>query len=424
MHVTAIDQLDLSGNLTEFMISWHGAPAATNLPVTFNQGNHLRSQRNGGGAWLAGTVTLADPNPDPARVCEAVLAVLRRHDALRACFEVPDSPRQSVYAATQVSVRPRMVGRVWHSFLTALLNERCRAGDIPGLFFGLLEGTLICAFDHAHADALTIDLILREVSSLYADPDCDLPETADFATRCEQEAAGSSVLRPRDLARDLAGIQIWRQFFAATDNTLPTFPIGLGGTAVTRTVVTPLLDAEQSDNLLPARTFAYLLAALAGAVADVGGPRRLHTLIPVHTRGPRDSGWHSTAGWMVSNAPVIVAADEPHSAEPWLAHAAELAELPLPEVLAELQPAFVTAGIFMVSYLDYRKLGPALPGAQHISAVTHTDTAQLWFTRSAAGLELRVRYPANPEADAVIISILAGLTARLHADRRWSRSAS
>lgn len=412
MRVTAIDQIQLHGTLTEITLTWNGEPPRRGLPVGFNQGNHLRAQRDGAVAWLAGTVPLPDAQPDVARVTKAVERLLREHDALRACFTLDEFPTQGVFEPCQVSARPRVVGRVWHNFVEVLLRRRCHAGGVPGLFFGILDNTLICAFDHAHTDALTIDLVLRRLLEYYADIVAPARPTLDFTDRCIVEASGGSVFPEQSGSSDL--MRLWKDFFAITENALPAFPLDLGvGKAPQRTVVTPILDDAECLDALGSAAFATILAALAGAVADLGGPRRLATLIPIHTRGPRTSSWHDTAGWMVSNAPVVVAADDPVSATHWLDHAAALADLPLDRVLTECRPHFTTESIFMVSYLDYRKLGPSLPGAQHISAVTSTDTAQFWFTRSEFGLELRTRYPARPEADAVITRLLASVTGRL-----------
>ncbi|MEP9391984.1 hypothetical protein ABLE92_18025 [Gordonia sp. VNQ95] len=421
MHVTAVDLADLAGRLTEIEITWDAEPARCEVPVTFNQGNHVRAQLTGSGAWLAGTVTLPDRHPDRSRIVEAVTRLLVEHDALRARIRPCDTPRQDVYGPDQFAVRARTVGTVWHGFTTALITERCRAGEVPGLFFGILDDRLVCAFDHAHADAFTIDLVLRRLYELYADPDTAARTTRSFAQRCVIEATGASVSGGPHSTDPTRLMQVWEDFFTITDATLPAFPLPLGsGAAPQRTVVVPLLSSPECHDALGRSAFAHILATLATAVASVGGPRRLATLIPVHTRGARDSGWHDTAGWMVSNAPVVVDAGDPDSATRWLTHAAALTDLPLDQVLAHCRPSFVTEGIFMVSYLDYRKLGPALPGAQHISAVTRTDTAQFWFNRSESGLDLRVRYPGRPEADAVMADLLRVLTSELREPLRHS----
>lgn len=412
MHVTAVDLTDLAGQLTEIEMTWTGAPARRDLPVAFNQANHVRAQTHNGSAWLAGTVTLPDARPNRARLAAAVHRLVVEHDALRARLRPSPEPRQDVFDAAQVGVRPRLVGNVWHGFTVSLLTQRCRAGDVPGLFFGLLDDKVICAFDHAHADAVTIDLVLRRILEYYVDPTAPDHPARSFTARCVLEADGGSALAGVGDQTQL--LRIWQDFFAVTDDALPAFPLPLGhGRAPQCTKVIELLDAVQADDALGTGSFATLLNALAGAVAEVGGPPRLPLLIPVHTRGARDSGWHGTAGWMVSNAPVVVDAHDPAGAQRWLTHAAALTTLPLDQVLEQCRPHFVTDDVFMVSYLDYRKLGTALPGAQHISAVTSTDTAQFWFTRSKSGLELRVRYPGREPAHSTIGKLLVALTARV-----------
>lgn len=414
MLVTAADRVDLGGDLTEFVLTWAGEPITTGLPVAFNQANHLRAQQQGPSAWLAGTVRLPDSTPDQTRLVELITRILGEHDALRARFRFADTagtPCQDVFDSAQLQVTPHHEGRVAHEYTESLIADRCHAGDAPGLFFALLDNTLVCALDHAHADAATIDMLLRRAVQLYRDPQSPAIATRSFADRCVAEDGGTSVLACDEAGTATASpddlMQVWRDFFARTGGELPTFPLDLGADrAPQRTVVLHVIDEADIETVLGERPFATLLATLATTVAENGGPHQLATLIPIHTRGPRDSGWHETAGWMVSNAPVIVEAGDPTSAQMWLRHAAQLSVLPLESVLAECRPRFGSADIFMVSYLDYRKMGPPLPDAHHISAVTSTDTAQLWFSRTASGIDLRVRYPSLPEADAVMTRVL------------------
>lgn len=436
MKVTAIDLVELSGDLTELQVQWTGAPLVCDAPTSFNQANHIRTHqrpptpeespdtgRTGG--WLAGIVEVCGASPPvPTRLAMAVGRLLSEHDALRARLRLhPNGAvHQDVFGPDQVSVAATATRPVTGAQVRTLLDTRCNARDTPGVWFAVLDHRVIVGIDHAHGDALTIDLMLRRLVQLYADPTAAPRPGHSYLNRCRAEAES-------DDAADHPALAGWHDFFAATGGTVPTFPLPLGYGAQgqhrrsdevdsnilparKKTVVVDLLDTSAAQSL-GRRPFATLLATLADTVAALGGPRSLAAMIPVHTRGDTNSGWHETAGWLVTNAPVIVPAGDAPGAAEALRNAISLAAVPLPLVLAECRPRLPDGDLFMVSYLDYRKCGPSLPGAQHISSEGRTSDIQLWFSRHHDGLDLRVRYPDTAAAADIIRSMICGLRERL-----------
>lgn len=422
MHVTTIDLVMLSGSFTELRTHWTGEPVRRQLAVTFNQANHLLglADPTSQGVWIAGTVDLGtDSEPaDAELVAHAVTRFLSEHEALRARFRFdPDTsaPYADVFGPNQVQVTTGPRHDVGSDDLATLLSRRCRSGDVPGVFFGLLDSTLIVGFDHAHCDALTVDLALRRIRELYLDPDTHRSPGQRFFDRSELDGILSEKLAATD--GEHPRLPSWRRFFAATGNSIPTFPLPLGeiapGGAPQCTRVVELLD-DQSAQALGRGAFAKILAQLAAAIAEQGGPQTLSTVIPVHTRGRSSSPWHQTAGWLVTNAPIRVRAGDVGGAARALKSALGLAAVPLDHVLQRCQPAMTTADIFMVSYLDYRRLGDPLPGARHISNSTTTDSVQMWFSRHHDGLDLRIRYPDTTTANATVDALVCSLSERLH----------
>ena len=415
MLVTTIDEVDLAGHLTELVLSWSGEPSDTGAPLSFNQANHLAAHDDNEcpSVWLAGTVDLPGERPDMHRVSIALRRLLAEHDALRARFVTgPDGAlRQDAFGADQVGVIPRDRGHVTTSGLAALLDERCRPGRFPGIFVGVVDRTLVCAFDHAHADAHTVDLVIRRVRELYRAPVAEFRPGAGYLDRCRAEHA-----LPRVSAGDDPALAGWVEFFDRTGGEVPPFPLPLGVTGRHRQSVTVcrLLDDAAAEQL-GARPFPVLLALLAEAVRDAGGGPELSALIPVHTRGRSDSPWHGTAGWLVTNAPVTVAAGDVAGAVAALRRALNMSAVPLDEVLRRCCPAMPTEDVFMVSYIDYRRFGPALPNARHISASGTTDTVQMWFSRHHGGLDLRVRFPGAASARTVVAGLVDHLRAGLAA---------
>ena len=168
-----------------------------------------------------------------------------------------------------------------------------------------LDATLVVGFDHAHCDALTVDLALRRVRELYLDPDTSAAPVN-----------GSSIVRTRRYPQREAGRRGGRASPIArlakvssppTGTPSPPFPLPLGEI--------PANGAPQCTRVVELDDdAAQALGGGAGArSAKIRAARRDRrtgwaakhspTVIPVHTCGRSSSPWHRTAGWLVTNAP-------------------------------------------------------------------------------------------------------------------------
>jgi hypothetical protein len=407
MKVTYLDRVILPGPFVEYRLDWPEALPQARYPLTFNQRNHLAafagSERS---TWIGGSARLPEGHPEGAAVGDLVASLIDGADALRtvAVGDGPDAA-QALYPAGAVSVRrgPVLDATPSAAELGRLIDSRCRPGAVPGLFFARAGESLVFAVDHFHADMLSIDLLERRIHGERPGP----TGFTDTLTAPEEPDSGQA-------RRALA---VWRRFLAGTGNAIPDFPVDLGvsGTGPVAPVhdVRHLVDAEDITGDLDKRTFAVLLCALAAATEPFSGTPDFRVIIPVHTRGGRSDPRRHTVGWMVSNAPVVARAGDPDATVTWLRDAVTVAGLPLESMITELHPVLPRGAVPMVSYMDFRGQGPALPGATYFSSVSPTDTAQFWFSRDRSGISLRAKYPDTAESREVTGRILDDLGARL-----------
>ncbi|WP_129784681.1 hypothetical protein [Promicromonospora panici] len=272
-------------------------------------------------------------------------------------------------------------------------------------------------------------LVAPEPEAALATIDRDVPRVA------EPEALS---VTPEPVGADDPRLATWHGFLHDRGWALPTFPLPLGvpdGERVPqRTVLHSLVDAVATDAVAArarsagASTSAAVLATLARAVADLGGPAVLETLLPVHTRA--DAAARRAVGWHTTTVPLRVEVDVTAGANTVtdtalaatgkaVRAARELSAVPLEQVAESLpQPLrFPRVDIFQVSYLDYRRLpGHAANAgrrAHHVSAATRADDLQLWVSRTDDGISVRARMPRTATAVGTVDALLDRWTARL-----------
>jgi hypothetical protein len=245
-----------------------------------------------------------------------------------------------------------------------------------------------------------------------------MPMAGNFVDYC---AAESEVV---PISRTDPRMRAWLQFFAEQDNTIPSFPLDLGvppGEKAPQAVdLRHLLGPAATDDFHArcrrsgASVFAGVLSAMAQSVRRLGGGPQMSLLFPVHTR--QSEPWRNAVGWFTTNAPLAVTtaadfADTLARTGPALRAAVALGEVPVPQVLEALGGLHRSRNdIFMVSYVDYRRLPGSVAhteiSATHISNVTSADDIQFWISRTERGLALRTRYPDTPTARTVIAAFL------------------
>ncbi|MEV0432515.1 condensation domain-containing protein [Nocardia sp. NPDC050413] len=422
MRVTTVDHYSPApGTFVHWRVRDDGDAHESPIPPSFNQLVHLAGAE-AGSTWLAAAFDVDGPL-DRAALAAAYRALIVRHGTLRSSFTAtPSGPRRVLRSATvrldeQPDATPRsssaLRDTIWRH-----CNDRCAPFADRAYLLAAIDrpdtATVVCAFDHAHVDAHSIAIVIDELRLLYhgAAPET-LPPVGDFVDHC----ARPTTFDPAD-----PRLRGWREFFGDQGVVPPSFPLDLGlapGRSAPQAVsLRQVLTAEEAEAFESwcrgndAGFFAGLLATLAHGVRAAGGGDRTRLLFPMHTRyEPR---WERAVGWFTTNAPLAIdasgtLADTVRRAQPAVRTAIEIGALPLAETLhalGGLRPR--RHDIFMVSYLDYRRLpGARARGATHISNTGTTDDVQIWFSRTEDGLALRVRYPATPLARAVMPSFLA-----------------
>jgi hypothetical protein len=426
------------------------APAPA--PITFNQRNHLLGAAAGEpSVWITAAFDVDGPvdvealeaafrelvAEHPGLWAEAVRRPLGqadgvglvRHDPARLVWQRHDGPVTRTIKDTR-------------EHLVAELGRRCAPFGYPAFLPAAVSrpdrSTIVLGMDHLHTDAWSSTVVIDNLATRYA------AHTGGAAGR---RAAGPSVAeqpasdvpaRPEPVGADDPRLATWHGFLRDQDWALPTFPLPLGvpdGARVPqRTVVRQLAHADITAAVAArasaagASTSAAVLATLARAVADLGGPAALDTLLPVHTRADaaarRAVGWHTTTVPLRIEADALVGVggvtDTALAATGKAVRVArELSAVPLEQVVGSLPTPlrFPRVDIFQVSYLDYRRLPGHAAAAQrrahHVSAATRADDLQLWVSRTDDGVAVRARMPRTDVAVETVDALLDRWAGRL-----------
>lgn len=429
MHVTTGD---LWAPAPGRVLSWEVSAGGTGrrVPLSFNQRNHLAAAAAGEPAvWLA-TAFEVDGPLDVAAAQQAFAALVARHGVLQMVATSPTSAvrleRASMRWSAGIDRTTRDVEET-RSLLTGLFDAGCRSAGFPGYVTAAVSrpdrSQLVVAMDHFYTDAFSLSVIVEDLAHLYDAarglPVGELPPAACFVAGARTDAEDPVRLWPDD-----ERLLHWQGFLRRRDNVLPSFPLPLGVTPGERvaqaTYVGPLAGAETTAGLGAAgsTTSTVVLAELAGAVRDLGGPAELDVLMPLHTRsGPREL---RAVGWYTTTVPLTLRCDVA-ATEVALRWARRLRDVPLEQLLVSLPepPTQARRDVFMASYLDYRRLpGHAASAArrpEHISSPTLADDLQLWVSRTDAGLGLRVRHPDTPTAHDLVGELASAWSRRLDA---------
>ncbi|WP_299577082.1 condensation domain-containing protein [uncultured Williamsia sp.] len=455
MRVTTIDRFTpRPGPITRWRVDLTDAPWVTSsVPPSFNQRFHLAGARTappGETVFLAGAFDVDGPL-DHKALERAFTALVERHDTLRCGFVARDDPDGGVEIVRRVHDVRRMrllpdppiettTSDDARATVRHLLADACTPLGEPDHFFAAVDrldrSTVLCGFDHAHVDAWSIAVVVDDLRMLYEGYRCEpgafdparLGPVGSFLAHCAEEADDD-----RDHAA-LPAMDDWRTFFARHGNTPPSFPgdLGLepGATAPQAVDLRGLADATAADRVdaacraLGGSTFAGVLAAMAHAARDVGLGDELSLLFPMHTR--RAARRETAVGWFTTNAPLTVRAhrdlaDTVAATGTDLRAAVGLGAIPIGAVVDAVGGlTFVRSDVFMVSYVDYRRLPGAAHhtglDAHHISNVTRADDVQIWISRTEEGLALRTRLPDTPAAHRVVgrfLDAVVAITARL-----------
>ncbi|TWE07954.1 condensation domain-containing protein [Rudaeicoccus suwonensis] len=409
------------------LLQWIPAPSSEGIivpeaPPTFNQLNHTGTAREHGG-WLCVLFDLPGAF-DEMTLRDAYTSLLQRHDGLRSTVGFSGISPQTRCHQGEFSWRrenhtlPGDLADRRHA-LARIIDETTTARRFPAYLLGAIVGervTVVVACDHAHVDAVSMALIVRDLAELYAARQsrraADLPNTAGFLTYAA--GAAKDTFDPSD-----PRLPQWHAFFDRHDRGLPRFALLTNpsdNTSDSTVELRQVLTAAQTQAVAQharnhgAGMLATLLCASAEAAVAMGGPDTFETLVPVTTR--TEPRWRDTIGWMVTNGPVAIevgatTAQTLTAAQRQVETAIELGRMPLADVIGSYAPGFSATGdVTMVSYLDYRRIdGHHLHDqlrAQQLSASSPATDVQTWWVRNEDGLALRCRFPGTHEAASVV----------------------
>ncbi|MDH3040878.1 condensation domain-containing protein [Gordonia alkanivorans] len=414
--------------------------------VSFLQSDHLatmadkRSDGRPHHGFLLAAARFDGPLDEKA-MSGALTAFVRRHEEQRAHYRSGDSGPER-WVAPPEAFEFRVARRAGEALVVEdddlglwvgrRASETARAELIPGTWCAAAVDddafTFFFATDHAHGDGYSSALALSEIVALYRERSSGVPAELGPAG-----AFGDSITAERAAAAALTSaderVALWRDALSANDGRPPRCPLELGLTdgtpqpavAVEHWLLTPE-QLARCDTRLAATGggFAGLLyAALARHHRESTGEARFFVSTVL---ARRDAGHERTQGWLCNFAPVIV--DSPQGpdtsfdglvriATESVRAARRAASVPAHGVLGLLAGEGVFKGLdgspYMVSYTDVRRLGlgadPVLSTMQTSSGVGPTRNANLWFTRTDAGLVMRSHVPDNEVARSSVLGL-------------------
>lgn len=450
MKFTEIENYDLSGGrVTRFSpqadsdtFRWDPDDRA----LAYDHETYVRRAATGGAgsSWLGAVFEVHD-RLDTAAMSRALLVWHRRHEVFRttATIAVDGAGNQHLVRRTCAPERLRFtstdLGWIEPDEIVATLTGMfdCELSPLqwPHCMVATITDTpddrfvLVFAADHSVMDAYSMLLSIGELSSLY---DAELREQTaelsdigshvDFSVR--SRAVGSEV------TEDHEAVERWRQFLAtsggfpelssvADTRSRPSF---LGSAdAVQRGWALPVADGDQVGAVnVQCRAAGHttqtaVMAAMALAHHRLTGQSTLRLVMPMHTRD--EARFLESVGWYVGIGPFEVDTrhartfgDALNAAAAGISEAKKLSRVPFPRV-AELlgtsaEPQFV------VSYLDLRFVTGASDWstrrAQTLrSAARSKSEVYLWVVRTAEGITVSARHPADEAATTAVTDLVA-----------------
>lgn len=266
------------------------------------------------------SLLLAVPQPlEPACLAEALATLLQRHSSLRLIFEQDAQGWRQRYQPLSADMAGKLLQVVEQPLDDALLEQwqqgwqLDRAPLIRWVYF-TGSGHLLCTAHHLLIDAVSWQVLLEELESLYLDPQAALP-----AVSTSFHGWSEALQRHRQAPEVLAQRDYWQAQLAEEGEVARD--VSLYGES--RTLETKL-SVEKTELLLGDCHGAYgtqvqdlLVAALAGVIGQWLGREQVTLEMESHGR----SGWERgpdlsrSVGWHTSRYPLAVpAAEQPEKA--------------------------------------------------------------------------------------------------------------
>jgi amino acid adenylation domain-containing protein/non-ribosomal peptide synthase protein (TIGR01720 family) len=256
---------------------------------------------------------------EPVRLAQALATLLQRHSSLRLVFERGVQGWQQRYQLLPADMAGKLLQVVEQPLDDVLLEQwqqgwqLDRAPLIRWVYF-TGSGHLLCTAHHLLVDAVSWQVLLEELESLYLDPQAALPVVSASFHRWSE-----ALQRHRQEPAVLAQREYWQAQLAEEGEV--TRVVSLYGES--RTLETRL-SAEKTEQLLGDCHEAYstqvqdlLVAALASVIGQWLGREQVTLEMESHGR----SGWEQgpdlsrSVGWHTSRYPLAVpAAEQPEEA--------------------------------------------------------------------------------------------------------------
>ncbi|WP_323155375.1 non-ribosomal peptide synthetase [Pseudomonas alvandae] len=283
---------------------------ATAFALTPIQQWFFAQEQTESGHWNQSLLLALNAPLEKPRFIQAVGALLQRHASLRLVFETSPQGWQQRYQAFSPSLLDGLFQVEDQPLDDALLQrwqqgfELGKAPLIRWVYFSQSHA-LLCTAHHLLVDAVSWQVLLEELESLYLQPSVALPGvSAGF--HVWSEALQQHRLEPAVLAQ----VSYWHEQLAAEHNVSQQ----LNAYGESRTLDMQL-SVEQTQLLLGDCHAAYgtqvqdlLVAALAGVIGQWQGRERVTLELESHGR----SGWEQgpelsrSIGWHTSRYPLAV----------------------------------------------------------------------------------------------------------------------
>ncbi|TFI44649.1 peptide synthase [Rhodococcus sp. 1R11] len=417
-------------------------------PLAYDHETYVRRAVSGRAesSWL-GAVFEVQGNLDTAAMNRALLAWHRRHEVFRTTATVAEDGAGNQHLVRRTCAPDRLrfdstdLGWIEYDAIATTLTDMFD-GELSPLQWphcmvvtvsdtpDVLEDRFLLVFaaDHSVMDAYSMLLSIGELSRLYdaelRGESVELPDIGshvDFSTR--NRTMGNEVTGEHE------AVERWRHFLATTGG----FP-ELSSVAATRSRPSFLspVDAVQRGWALPVAdgdrvgavnavcraaghtTQTAVMAAMALAHRRLTGQSTLRLVMPLHTRD--EARFLESVGWYVGIGPLEVDvrhartfADALSAAATGISEAKKLSRVPFPRV-AELLGT-VAEPQFVVSYLDLRFVAGAADWAARRaqtlrSAARSESEVYIWVARTAEGITVSARHPADDAATAAVTDLV------------------
>ncbi|GAB3270621.1 condensation domain-containing protein [Kineosporia babensis] len=368
--------------------AWHLLPVGRPITDRILSYNQVRYLRSGGGSSISGTFEVDGP-VDLAEMEAAFGNLLQRHPVLR---------------FTPQGEYPQMrLHRVSHGWLGSpdvvhryLKQQFAELDPVYGPLVGLgalvreRSTTVHLCLDHLVGDVVSVVIAMAELVGTYRQV-----SPPSFFAYSQEEHQRNEALDER--------LSVWREF-ARDKGFFPESPVVLGpsGGDDRNEVVELLSAAECTDFERRCRSagggmMSGLLAAMATAQRDEGGPDVYRAFVALNQRGERYAG---SLGWFVNVVPIEIPVPRPadldqhiRTAQAAYRRARSLKEVHYIRAWELLAPSTRFRAVNFFSYLDFRdhqQGDVSNPAIQVNMPGRHGLT--LWLYRNEQGLYLHWIY--------------------------------